>query len=361
MVNTDSNGKPNARPEAQDAAAIGAGSDGMAGGTAGGTAGAAGSPQDETPQVDWDAFRLTGENPFQPLAMQIETSSICNFRCDSCPLSLADYDRPEKHMTLENFKRVLDAYPTVQKIELQGIGEVFLNDCILDLVREAKGRGIEVHTFSNASKIERETAFDIVRSGLALVNFSMDGSDEPTFRKLRKGGTLKRYKRCVTSLIEARRALNSKTPKIGVMTVLSKANYRQIPRMLAIAEELGVDSIIFTKINAAPKQELTELLLGGAERAWIKSLPPYRGNLEVVWAYTPWTKQERMDCYWPRHMTYVTVEGDVTPCCNYYDGRELSFGNVFQESGEAIWNGERYRAFRRQLMSGDLPERCKSC
>lgn len=312
-------------------------------------------------ELDWEEFRRTGRNPLDPIAMQIETSSICNFRCDSCPLAAPGYDRPEKHMSVEELRRVLDAFPTVKKIELQGLGEVFLNPCILDIVREATGRGVEVHTFSNASKIERDTAFEIVRSGLRLINFSMDGADEPTFRRLRKGGTLQRYRRCVTNLIEARAALRSATPTIGVMTVLSKANYRQIPRLLAIAEELGVDTHIFSGLNAQPKPELQELVLGEEEREWIRGLPPYDGKVQVVWAHTPWTKQERMDCYWPRHMTYVTVEGDVTPCCNYFDSREITFGNVHRQDGAEIWNGEAYRDFRRRLMAGDLPERCKSC
>ena len=85
-------------------------------------------------------------------ALQIETTSICNFRCDSCPLSMGEYSRPEKHMSLADFERVLDAFPTLEKIEMQGIGEVFLNPCALDLVRAAKRRGLQVHTYSNASK-----------------------------------------------------------------------------------------------------------------------------------------------------------------------------------------------------------------
>jgi radical SAM protein with 4Fe4S-binding SPASM domain len=319
------------------------------------------SQPDVGTEIDWDEFRRTGHNPRPPVAMQIETSSVCNFRCDSCPLSLASYDRPEKHMSVEKLSRVLDAFPTVRKIELQGIGEVFLNPCIIEIIEHAASRGLEVHTFSNASKIERDTAYAIVRSGLALVNFSMDGSDEPTFRKLRKGGTLRRYRRCVTNLIEARAALQSATPAIGVMTVLSKRNYTQIPKMLAIAEELGADTIIFTKINSVPNQEFRKLYLGDEERDWIRSLPPYKGKLDVVWAYDEWNDEERAGCYWPRRMTYVTVEGDVTPCCNYYDSRDLSLGNVFEQDGAEIWNGDPYKAFRRRLMNGDLPDKCRNC
>ena len=320
------------------------------------------------PAIDWEEFRRTGFNPVPPTAMQIETSSICNFRCPSCPLSAKDYDRPEKHMSLDELRRVLDAFPSVERIELQGLGEVFLNPAIHDIIREAASRGIRVQTFSNASKIDRDFAFEIVRSGLDLVNFSMDGADEETFRTLRKGGTLARFRRCLTNLMEARtRPRSPRTPTIGLMTVLSKRNYRQMPKMLAMAQAFGVDSIIFTKINAGPWSDQTPVLArrGGAHvaaRAGRRDIaPPWTAAPEVVWAFEDWTFQERTECYWPRQMTYVSVEGDVTPCCNFYDSRELNFGNVFREHGDDIWNNESYKAFRRGLMAGELTERCKHC
>jgi len=311
--------------------------------------------------VDWDEMARTGFNPLPVQAIQVETSSICNFRCGSCPLALPDYDRPEKHMSPADLQRVLDAFPEARKIELQGIGEVFLNPQVLDIVRTATARGVEVHTFSNASRIDPDMARGIVESGLHLINFSMDGADEETFRRLRKGGTLARFNECVTNLVAARAELRSSTPTIGIMVVLGKSNYRQVPDMIANAEALGVDTVIFTKMNAVPDPALERHLLGSEERAWLDALDLDGRDVEVVRAYTPWTKTERMECYWPRHMTYVTVEGDITPCCNYYDGQELRLGNVFKQDGDDIWNGEPYRAFRRRLMNGDMPTKCQNC
>jgi radical SAM protein with 4Fe4S-binding SPASM domain len=313
-------------------------------------------------QLDYERFAATGENPRPVQALQIETSSICNFRCPSCPLGDKAYDRPEKHMTPDQFRRVLEAFPEARKVELQGIGEVFLNDQVFEIIREARDRGVEVHTFSNASLIDPDLARRIVESGLALINFSLDGADEPTFRKFRKGGTLARYEECVGNLVEARRAAGSTTPQIGAMSVLNHENVRQVPDLLAIAERLGMDTIIFTKMNAAAGSDrLSPLLLTEEDREWLRSQPPHDGSIEVVWAFEPWTEQQRRECYWPQQMTYVTVEGDVTACCNYYDSRELCFGNVFEQSGAEIWNGEKYKAFRRQLVGGELPLQCKLC
>lgn len=311
--------------------------------------------------IDLEEVRRTGHNPLPVRFLQIETSSECNFRCASCALSLVDYDRPERHMTAEEFRRILEAFPTVEKVELQGVGEVFLNEAIFEVIGEATERGVQVHTFSNASRIERVTAEAIVESGLELINFSMDGADEPTFKRLRKGGTLKRYRRCVSNLVQARSRAGSARPTIGVMTVLSKANYTQTPQLIAIAESLGVDHIIFTKLNVGPKPDQLPLLLGQQELDFLDALPAHEGPLEVIWAYKAWTREERMDCYWPKSMSYVTVEGDVTPCCNYYDSREIKLGNAFEQSGEEIWNSEAYRTFRRELLAGELPSKCRTC
>ncbi|QDU67946.1 radical SAM protein [Engelhardtia mirabilis] len=309
----------------------------------------------------WEWVRETGTNPLPVRALQIETTSICNFRCQSCPLSLDGYDRPTEHLCLAEFNRILDAFPGVEKVELQGLGEVFLNPELFALVRAARERGIEVHTYSNASKVTAEAAFGLIESGLALINFSMDGADAETFRSLRKGGQLRVYKRCVSNLLAARRALGSTTPSIGVMSVLSKRNLKQVPELLAIAEELGVDAITFTKLNGSHVAGQEVLELDEADREWLRSLPPYDGPLQVHWGFEPWTKEQRMDCYWPRHMAYVTVEGDVTPCCNFFDSRELNLGNVHEKTGREIWNDVPYRQFRKDLLAGDLHEKCKRC
>ncbi len=305
--------------------------------------------------------RVTGRNPLPVRAMQIETSSICNFRCNSCVLSLPDYDRPAKHMTPADFTRVLDAFPTVEKIEMQGIGEVFLNPDVFELIRIATDRGIQVQTFSNASVIDREMAHKIVESGIAIINFSMDGADEETFRKLRKGGTLERYKRCLNNLVQAKQALGSETPRLGMMCVLAKNNMHQVPKMVAIAEELGVQSIMFTKLNLMAGDKLLPLALDEEDTRFLSTMPAYRGRVEIITAVTPWTLEQRSTCYWPQSMTYVTVEGDVTPCCNYLDSRVMKMGNVYEKSGEEIWNDTPYREFRKQLLAGDLPTMCQNC
>lgn len=317
--------------------------------------------QEMTPDQILEQMRTTGENPMPVTALQIETSSICNFRCASCVLAMGHYDRPEKYMKPDEFRRILDAFPTVRKIELQGIGEVFLNRDVFAHIAEATSRGIDVHTFTNTSRISPEIAEGIVASGLQLIHLSMDAADDETFRALRKGGNLERFRTCATNLVEARTAAGSETPRIDIMSVLSKRNVDQVQDIIALAEELGVESLTFTKLNMGPKEDQRPYLLDEADRERLRALPPYEGPLELHWAFDPWNLEERRSCYWPRSMAYVTVDGYVTPCCNYYDHRELYLGHVDEKSGDEIWNDKPYREFRKRLLGGDLPMYCGIC
>ena len=62
---------------------------------------------------------------------------------------------------------------------------------------------------------------------------------------------------------------------------------------------------------------------------------------------------------------YVSANGNVLPCCfspfttRDYEG--LILGNVFRESLDEIWNGERYQRFRNALQSDTPRESCDRC
>jgi len=63
----------------------------------------------------------------------------------------------------------------------------------------------------------------------------------------------------------------------------------------------------------------------------------------------------------PMAMNYlkVTPDGSVYPCCR--GPEELNMGNVLKQDFDAIWNGSRYREFRRRMFAGDYPNVCKDC
>lgn len=64
-------------------------------------------------------------------------------------------------------------------------------------------------------------------------------------------------------------------------------------------------------------------------------------------------------CHWPWQDTVIFPDGNVAPCCYWYDSHFM--GNLNEESFEAIWHGPKYRELRQQLLDGELNETCSRC
>jgi len=54
--------------------------------------------------------------------------------------------------------------------------------------------------------------------------------------------------------------------------------------------------------------------------------------------------------------SFVTAAGEVVPCCF----SDEHMGRLDEASFDQIWNGARYAAFRRRLISGDFASYCIS-
>ncbi|MFO0983856.1 MAG: SPASM domain-containing protein [Planctomycetota bacterium] len=64
-------------------------------------------------------------------------------------------------------------------------------------------------------------------------------------------------------------------------------------------------------------------------------------------------------CHVATNHLNVAADGVVFPC--HRAPVELQMGNLRSESFAAVWNGARYRAFRRRMFGSDYPRACRSC
>ncbi len=62
----------------------------------------------------------------------------------------------------------------------------------------------------------------------------------------------------------------------------------------------------------------------------------------------------------PWHNCYVTWEGDVVPCCYFYDN-QISFGNVLDKPFAEIWNNDKYKKFRGTMAKSRDQPICQTC
>lgn len=111
----------------------------------------------------------------KPLGAEIEITTACNLRCKHC----FQGEYPEKYMTLERFKEIVDILEEndVYEINLVG-GEIFKHKDILEILTYLDSKSMAITIVTNAVAID-DKALEVLRKMKNLyVLVSVDGTKE---------------------------------------------------------------------------------------------------------------------------------------------------------------------------------------
>jgi MoaA/NifB/PqqE/SkfB family radical SAM enzyme len=123
-----------------------------------------------------------------PLSIEIEPTTICNLRCPQCPSGLREFTRDTGMLDLDLYKKIIDELsPELVWLILYFQGEPFLNKSFLEFVKYAASKNLYTATSSNAHYFTDEMAKATVESGLDRLIISIDGTNQETYSKYRKG------------------------------------------------------------------------------------------------------------------------------------------------------------------------------
>ena len=322
--------------------------------------------------------------PPLPDALQVEITSACNLRCTMC---LVRYRPPVNKlagaMTPELFGRLVDDLPALRRLTLQGLGEPLLSPYLLDQVRLARSRGIEVGFNSNATLLTRRRADELVAAGLSWLHVSLDGATAATYEGIRDGASFDVVLRNLAGLVAAKRAAGSDDPWIRVVFVAMRRNVAELPELVRVLAGLGVDELrvqnlahTFSDTDPAGRyagiREFTagEALWTDRDRSGVRAAfaaarreaASHGLDLRLPSLVTSaGPVAGRPGCTWPWDAAYVTSAGVVQPCCMVMGDDRVALGRLDEQSFSEIWYGEPYREFRRRLAGDSPPDICTGC
>jgi cyclic pyranopterin phosphate synthase len=133
------------------------------------------------------------------------------------------------------FVRALRPCFTLNKIRLTG-GEPLLRPGIVEVVRALAGEGVPDLAMTTNGQILAPMAADLADAGLRRVNVSLDSLDQETYRRITRGGQLRRTLEGIDEAL--RRGLGP--VKLNVV-VLRGLNDGEIRNMALFALETGCD------------------------------------------------------------------------------------------------------------------------
>ncbi len=289
-----------------------------------------------------------------PLHISVEPTTSCNLRCPECPSGLRAFSRPTGMLEPSFFEGLLNELkPGLASINFYFQGEPYLNRELHGMVRKAADAGIYTATSTNGHYLDSENCERVVQSGLHRLIVSIDGTSQDTYEQYRIGGKLEKVIEGTRLLIDTKRRLKSRTPHVVFQFLVVKPNEHQIPEVLELAGELGVDEVRFKTAQVYDFEQGNPLIPENEKYA------RYRKGADGRWVLK--NKLEN-HCWRMWQGCVVTWDGSIVPCCFDKDAQHRLGKIDAQTRFGQIWRSEEYRAFRAGILEDRSQfEICKNC
>jgi radical SAM protein with 4Fe4S-binding SPASM domain len=322
--------------------------------------------------------------PALPHELQVEVTGACNLRCHMCLVRYRPpIDKITGSMSLETFVGLLDALPELTRVTLQGLGEPLMAPDLMGMIAAATARGIAVGFNTNATLLTRTKAAQLVDAGLAWLHISVDGATPGTYEAIRDRGRFDRVARNAAGLVDVMREKHATRPRLRVVFVAQRSNYRELPALVRLVAEWGIGELRVQNLShdfsdTDPAGSYADIRrYAEAEALWgdarddagrvfdeaaalarqlgislrLPDSPPPPGARP---AGTP-------GCDWPWRSAYVTHDAKVQPCCMIMGSDRAVLGNAEEQDFGTIWRNDAFADFRAKLLSDEAPDVCRGC
>jgi radical SAM protein with 4Fe4S-binding SPASM domain len=286
-----------------------------------------------------------------PISMQVDPASLCNFKCAFCPTGdprlIKQSGRAQVFMKLELFEKIIADISTFERslkvLKLFKDGEPMLNPDFITMVEIAKReRKIErVETTTNGSKLGPGMNERLVASGIDRVVVSIEGVSAERYRSFaRVNFDYEAFVEKLRHLYSIRGAM-----KLHVKTVAQNLDYA-----------IGEDRKFFDTFGPI----CDGIYIENTVASWPQFSVAGAVDKNID-AYGRKTVHKQL-CPYPYYSLSINADGIVSPCCVDWN-RELALGSVATESLLDIWNGEALRTLRRRHIRDGLGSNpsCASC
>jgi len=333
-----------------------------------------------------------------PYHVEIHPADRCNIDCFFCSTASL---RGTDEIPMPRFAELLGELGEAgtRSLRLSGGGEPLFHRRIRDFLQAIRSSGLPIENLTTNAVLLRSEVAELLAATCDHVTVSLNTADEASYAAMMQTSP-RNFQRVVENtreLIALRRRRGARRPAVTLQFLVWKENFRTIPAMYRLAEEIGADKILFNglsfltpeqKMTAAETDEMMELYedvvkldgyrtigainsfeqdLSGRVAAMNERVRAERSLVDVARSLRRggWREQtdflrDKLRQRWTRaagrslesycligwHSMLVRVTGEVAPCC-ILQGKVL--GNVYRQPLREVWQGEAYNRFRAEI------------
>jgi len=283
-----------------------------------------------------------------PVSINTELTNSCNLKCPNCYSGSGLMARKRGYMDIDLFKKVMkELSPYLYFINLYFQGEPMLHPLFFSFVNNCLNTQSIVST--NGHYLSEENSEKLVRSGLYKLVVSLDGIDQKTYSTYRVNGNVNSVIDGIKNVAIAKKKNNSSL-KIEIQFLVNSFNEKQIPQIRQLAKSVHA-SIGLKSMQIIDKEDIG---------LWQPSARRFRRYKIKEGEYVLKSSlPDRCARLWFNPV--ITWDGKVVPCC-FDKNAEYVMGDLNNDSFRDIWDGPKYRMFRKSILSGRyMIEMCRNC
>lgn len=284
----------------------------------------------------YETFPAEKKADAYPPCVQIEPTSICNYRCVFCyqtdPGLTQGRHGHMGMMSLDLFKRVVDEIAgEVEAVTLASRGEPLMAREIIPMLSYIGGKFLGLKINTNASFLDEAKVHALLQAQPNTIVFSVDAAEPELYAQLRVNGNFETVARNIERFADIRR--------------------RHYPDSKTIVRLSGV-------------RFATGQSIAANEEFWRRHVDQVALTDYIPWenAYETPANGRREPCsdLWRR--LFVWWDGRMNPCDVDYKSA-LSVGRFPDTSVSQAWTGEAYARLRDAHLGGARQEKtpCRSC
>ncbi len=325
----------------------------------------------------------------KPAWLEFAPNNVCNLRCIMC--QQAD-GLPVEVMKTDDAVKLLDEIlPDMTLWTPSALSEPMLANFPM-VLKKCREHEVYLNMYSNCTLLTGAKFADMA-DRVHKLWISFDSPRKEVFEMLRDRAN---FETVVTNVRDILKIATERGVPVGFVAVLVKDNLEHIDELVDFVADLGaveagcdlriqpmLDNAVRCRdqnvFAAYTEEQICASFDKACKRAEERDLifhvdmdDPYRRSVvpraPMARQITPEVLSVMLDevrdrfphfCSMASNYTKIEPNGEVYPCCR--GPRELLMGNVNDNSMTEIWNGEKYREFRRNMNNKDYADVCSTC
>lgn len=298
-----------------------------------------------------------------PRRLVFELTNACNLNCVMCGRNAADFKPTVFDMDVfRSFEPIMD---DIEEVTLMGWGEPTIHPNFIEMLEIINKHSARKYFCTNGMNLQKikNALFDYNVDVFAV---SLDGATHETNERIRRGSDIKKITNDLKEIVQMRKEKGF-GPWINFVFCAMKSNIKELPDLVRLASEIGIDEVKVVYLTAFDEELAKESLWGcdelikdtfeeaikvGEELNIALKLPHYVGE-DVA------GDKLHKDCFVSWRDFFLGSDGYVRPCMSTpVKFFEYDMKKDFMD----IWNSKEYQNYRAIVNNQEkMDNPCKRC